>query len=376
MTLVELLVSTAIAAIFIAGAAAVFAEITRQNTQADRQAAQESDGAMALMLVQRELLNAGYHFPSATYAVRIVNAVDATTLLADDASGTAHKISSGTADDGVIQETDVIEYLTGPVEPTYDAGLLRILGAANNASQMGNTATFTAQSTGAPFMINESAADPVIVLAVGQGGACLGKTSGPGGSGGDGNLAFKMDLLEPDLTAVVTNPVCPTVSAGSVTLYPFGSRTRFLVERDAAGVPGLYVQRNTDGEGTMSASELLVPGIEDMQILPIVRNDAANSLGCGAGQLCWCNAGTDPSCSTWATCDLAATPTVSGGPWQASVVGVQIWLVSRGDEPLRLEGSRLQALCDRGTAGPVDNLARTRRSVSVWFRNATLVTPP
>lgn len=358
MTLIELMVALAIALIFISAAMVVFAGVTQRNTDTGRWVEREGDTALATMLIQRDLVNAGFRFPSARYSVQSYDNVTGATVISNSAS-TAEPISSGAGTTGIMEGTDVVEILLG--SPVHGRGVI------TNAPTAGSTTPSVVLQDNEPFLAGgETPADGAVLLFAGQPSglpvSCLAHTaSAPAGT----PVTLSTNILEPNLRvagAGVTN--CPQNGFG---VYRMGSRVRYFVGWDSTlQRSALYVQRGGEA-GLMGAAEALVWGVEDLQLAPMVLNDAADALGCGAGQVCECNTG--------GACTVGPTTTMDSGlPWTTQQVGLQIGLSTPGERRATAAGGRRPALFNRA-AGAVDDRVRSVRFTTIWFRNLTMVAP-
>ena len=148
------------------------------------------------------------------------------------------------------------------------------------------------------------------------------------------------------------------------------TRRRYLIYRtdgSIVGQParvGLAIQRNqwcdpVDGGPACSSDlqppQLIAEGIDDMQIAWRVPNGWAPDAGA------WCQRSTNEPCSF-------DQPNIQASKLAASIVGAQIYVVSRGPELLMRPSEPVPQVLNSIPATP-DGIVRSIMQTGVTFRN-------
>jgi hypothetical protein len=188
----------------------------------------------------------------------------------------------------------------------------------------------------------------------------------------DGNSRYQVRLVDQDLADLGAAPAgCPVAG---MSVYGADQRRRYMVYRFAGDrSPSLVMQRSlavagsNNAVGTLGDIEVLVEGIDDLQVAPRLFNSASAICPPQADgrQFCQCNdSDTTPQCLMTA----ANTQWLRGAMLELTSVGVAPFFQRAGE--------RLQQSFDR-PAQPVDNIVRHTVRVAAEFPNLnpTVVTP-
>lgn len=359
-TLVEVLVVLAIASILMLATVAIISVMTKQKADASRRLARVTQSYLAMTLLERQVLNAGYHFPSARFGVRFHNNVDA---------GTFGGIAVGPPCDEpgcIVEGTDVLETLEGTTNP---------MGLVVNAIPDAGGYTVFLQPPGGPVDPGDTS-EHVFVFVAENGASCAAKGNlrilADGGSGSPWEINVTMldrDFADQDNTYYSTSASAPydfqcpapgmAMSAGSV-------RRRYFVLATDAGA-GLYSQEQPLLGTADGGASLLALGIDNLQVIPLAQqSDAGWSAGCTSG-LCECNA-------TGADCVMSGSNSDTDFVTSDLVVGARIGISAPGEVPARAP-TTVPRLPLADEAFPNDRVYRTNQTQTYMFRNFSQVQP-
>ena len=277
-------------------------------------------------MIQYDLRGAGYRFPLAAFALRVTNAVDATTSLVSTAAGPISTAANcGDLGSGLVAGTDVLELATGfsSVGP----------GTVASWSATGaGTFDIGLGGLGEPFVLTELSGHTVndVLVGFGNGTAqCLARVTGTSVAGAN-TLSVQLVDRELQPTGNAMYPGCP---ATNMHLYRIEQRVRYLICRPlGATTPaqsGLYRQVSSTGTAAApwdSLPALIQSGVEDLQV-SVRYLDSTGVHGSGTGASC--STGPVPSCS----CDDAVPPSCTLSPTDnapTSITATSLIALSRG----------------------------------------------
>jgi prepilin-type N-terminal cleavage/methylation domain-containing protein len=282
LTLIELLVTIAVASVVILAATQVVMVVTQAKRTNERRLEVFEAAGTALSLIEFDAQNAGYRFASPVFSVRVINDVQGNEPELAPVTGVS---GCGNTGWGIARGSDTIEFRYG-VEDL-------VPGADSPMTCSGGTCTVTLGGGGARNPFHEPGPDGAnaLVLLVNGNASCLGRV----GPAGVNSSTMTMQLLGLDLTNVTdvasSFPGCET---GDFTVMRAARRVRYMVCQPPAGStterPGLYRQVAIE-PGGFGVPEVVQEGIEDLQIaLRFDNQDGALSalLGC-TNRMCTCN---------------------------------------------------------------------------------------
>lgn len=358
LTLIEMMIVSAVAAILFVAASSLMVSVSEQRMEARRRIDRLAQSFSAMTLVERELLNAGYHFPSARFGLRVYNNVD------NGSSIGGLSVTSGTCAQAgcIVAGTDIVEFPLGHPGPPgilaasrLDAGSLTVFTRFPGPVPVGDVGTHV-------FLFGDS-----------TGRSCLGV-----GSANAEGLAIEVVMLDENYAPVLPNyyslsqPAphnypCPT--PGMTISATDALRRYFIYQLADGGDLGLYEQV---GSGLPSSANMgyvsttvrpVTLGIDNLQAIPLVSLQGSFfpfTAQCSNG-LCRCNALGD--------CGLDAGTQMTVGEF---VDGMELWTSNRGDSPQRTQVViPRQRLADE--IFPNDNIVRTVQSQTLMFRNFSQV---
>lgn len=381
-TLLEMMTAAAIGMVTVLAATAMFTQLRQAMENSDRKLSTASDLQLGTTVMQRTLENAGYHFPAPRLVIAIHNNVPAGTL-SNGFSASSLKVAARvpvpgnvvpytTAQEGIVEDSDVIEILTGT-----DLGNMVTVNTASGTGAQ-RTLVFNAPTVSDVLQSTTGELGPVLLFRSSK-TECLGVIlfKYPG-------VQHKYDvgildsLFEPDMAAPAA---CP---GPQMEVYRLGHRTRFMVYQFAGETrPHLAMQREIAKPGLFSAAAgllgpevqpvALADGIEDLQVAGVLTrlNPSDPTLppmaDCGAANLlCICNDGVDDG--TGVDCVLDQGPAGNS----ATLRGVRIQLTSRGQLELRQEPmagdplrGQLPPSMDRPAPAAPDKVTRMQFSLAV-----------
>ncbi|HXX29921.1 MAG TPA: prepilin-type N-terminal cleavage/methylation domain-containing protein [Myxococcaceae bacterium] len=378
-TIIELLTATAVGAVILLAALAAF-DLQRQfSRNTERLLGSESNAALALTMMQRDMENAGYHFhggPSDaggyTWAA-VVRPYDnlGTNIvtLKNDPFGFSTLSSADAGGAGFLSRTDAFEVLIGSGSNNPNRLASQVMGISGGGSVL--TVNISPDPFNPAEIVAAGTADGPLMMFWAPGRHCMGRVTSY--TSASANVArVTVSTVDGDLanSSTAWTAGCP---APQQRAEVFAGRRRYLVYENAAapGQPaqvGLYVQTNNcdpfaydagqSCSSILGAPRLVAGGVDDMQIawhVPAGMADGGTVDG-------WCQISlTQPTCGfdqpgTWNT------------PLAANIYGAQIFVASQGPEPLIRIGDGKPQLLNR-LPEPGDNIARTVMQTSVVFRN-------
>jgi len=378
LTLVELLVSIAAGLIVITAAVAAGNALLQSLYGQTKKSAVETQLAIAHVIMERGLYNAGASWSEGMYALHVRNNVSGTAL----SDGTT-VTTLGTANTtGIIVGTDVIEVAYA------DTGQ-RAVGTVTSVSPPSTITT-----SGDPFLLT---ANGSVTLDSANPSGMVGEVMLFSNSGQTGitNPTFCMakisavttlptvsiSYLNDDFTTSGTQTLMTAAQAsnGPLTCPLAGmrasllnTRTRFAIcQVYTPGAPltsGLCTQTNGgNGMVTLGSLQLVAPGIEDMQItervLASVAGPCTNPIA--GDPYCWCN-------NSSGACPSNGGPVVEGNAaLEEAVRGFDITLSGTGVSQVPLTGGFRPAIYDHA-AGAVDNLYHAVQEQSMFAINVAL----
>jgi prepilin-type N-terminal cleavage/methylation domain-containing protein len=382
-TLIEVMIAGVVGLVTVLAALGVFNVVNDLQTKADRLSGIYSEIQLGTTILQRELENGGYQFNSPANAIHVINAVVSGTNLSNGPGApvaTVPVVDRASTDEGIIAGSDVVEVWQGGRSPLVGPGT-----GARSAGQLvqviaGGTTVIVRLFNDAP-MVEAEVSAPTGVLGGFQGPlllfsnattSCLGIVENRGGAWGDGTPRYQVRLVDQDLADLGAAPAnCP---AAGMSVYGAEQRRRYMVYRFAGErSPSLVMQRSlavagaNNAVGTLGELEVLVEGIDDLQVAPRLFNAAGGICVPPADgrQFCQCNdSDVAPQCLM----------TAANAQW---VRGAMLELTSVGVAPfLRRTGERLERSFDRPPQ-PVDGILRHTVRIAAEFPNLnpSVVTP-
>ncbi len=378
-TLIEILIVAAISAIVMSAAVAIFTLTNSQRINARKRLERVSQAFTAISALERDVLNAGYHFPSARFAFQNYNNIaPGDTLPSRPGDPVLLGCGSPTSINCIIADTDVLELAFGNDRP---------FATVAGINGVGTSFQVVLQPPGGPILLTETGTFPVLFSSPTPSATrqdCIGLASLTNATASMTTLTVTMMDRDRDFPKgrnfyagrvggfpcpvqgmiVSSGPIENSLLAPSATSAPGFSRRRYMILRQPTG-PGLY--RSDLRGGNYSVPELVIEGIDNMQLMPVTQ-----AL---TGVLTECNNGVS-ACTLGA---LGVDDFVAAG----SVVGVRVSVAAVGDlvqritperpatDPVR---SRLR-LGDEPVPTTLDNVIRSESTQTFSFRNVTQVSP-
>ncbi|MEW5737579.1 MAG: type II secretion system protein [Myxococcota bacterium] len=373
MTLIEMMIVVALTSIIMMAAVATFSLMLNQRRRAERILEVNNAITIATSRLQFDLANAGFRFPAAAFAVRIINNVDTSTALKSSVGDITTTQNCGATSFGLVPGTDVIEISIGDELATSVP--------TSFPTTSGNTFGFYVSS----WNLIPPAIDQVVMVTNPAGDACIGRVTNFAGG------TVTADYLSPDFAGVdpspsTTYPNCPGVLMNA---YRLGRRVRYMVCQDPANAnrsPGLYVQNaGPDGRFT-GMPELAQDGVEDFQLAPRLLNvgSTISGTGCttiGGTSYCVCDDTTGPCSGVDGNGNAADSEStvINAGSHEQWVRGLRFGITARGLRPTdpTSKAYRRPALFDHpaATAAEGDGFSRLTETRFVTFDNLTTVKP-
>jgi prepilin-type N-terminal cleavage/methylation domain-containing protein len=370
LTLIELMVTAAIASVILAAAVAAAVALIQFNQNQGRRTQTEVNVMLAMSTIERRMSNAGLGYPNSRFAFRLHNNVPVGTVPNYDGSTTPVVVLNGPTA-GIVAGTDVVEFSMS------DSGLRRpggLPGGKAGAVQ-DFTIAFTSRDPFLTTVPTTTVADPINQLVLFHNPdtlrGCQARVRAYGAS-----TSVDFTEVNDSLTPVATN--CP--NAAQFEAFALERRVRFIIYQQANGVDlGLY-QQTAGPTGVFGAAvEPVELGIINLQAAPVLGRDPLAATytfeGCtvNATTQCVCNAGTRPPPG------LAAAPCVVGDtaavePETAFIRRVVIELTGRAERARRLEEGRAVPSFDGPVAGAPDGFNRVQVQTSIVLANAALPT--
>jgi prepilin-type N-terminal cleavage/methylation domain-containing protein len=369
-TLLEILVVSAIAAILVVTAASLLVTMSSQRAANRKRLDRLTQSFTAMTLLERSLLNGGYHFPSARFGFRVYDNVVSGATYAGYAVG-APCGGSGC----IVPNTDVLELVEGvSAQPGQlntwltDGGIQMFHPAAPLDFYDAGTGQFL-------FMFGTS-----------DGGNCIavGRPIDPAVAPDTVNVG----MVDRNLAAVALNyysvatapayyqcpPAMGTPSTFDWTVSVASVRHVYLVLATDAGVYGLY-QKDlsplvTATSGSSDAGLIvLARGVDNFQVVPLIQQGNSTYVsGCSNG-ICECNSGF--------SCSLSGANDNQNFADTARVVGVRIGLTARGETQDRGTGTAVvpPRLANETMPAETPPLKRTTQTQTYMMRNFAQVQP-
>lgn len=295
MTLIELMVTAVVASVVVSAAVAVLVSMSQQTRASERRLEAVNSAMLATAIIQSDLTNAGYRFPSAAFGMRHYNNVDAATVLSGPAPISTGGNCSGPGI-GLVPGTDVVEVAQGfeVVGPGRAEGL--ILGAWPEFEIALNT-------LGLPFETAEfggAGVGSIVLLAGPDQRACYGRVLQMDST----RPSIRIELIDRNL-ARVTNPVafpatCPIPGGmGGTRVYRLQRFVRYMV-CGPVGQPNLFAlyRQESDRNGNFGVPAIIQEGVEDLQVsvgysdpnsLISATGSGASCVGTGGSRICYCD---------------------------------------------------------------------------------------
>ncbi|MEW6432631.1 MAG: hypothetical protein AB1730_14100 [Myxococcota bacterium] len=306
MTLIELLVTVAVASLVVSAAVAVLVAMSRQMRASERRLEATNAAMLATAIIQADLTNAGYRFPVPAFALRHYNNVDATTSLSGPAPITVGgNCAGGTV--GLVPGTDVLEVIHGfeLVGPGRAEGLINSNPPAEYEIALG--------TLGLPFETAEflsGAVGSIVALSGPDQRACVGRVLAADGL----RPSITIELVDRNLQRI-TDPnaypvVCPIPGGtGGTRVYRLQRRVRFMVCGRIGADPNEYAlyRQESDLRGDFGAPQVVQEGVEDLQVslgysdpnsLISATGSGASCTGTGGARICYCDDAVGPSSCT------------------------------------------------------------------------------
>lgn len=300
LTLVEIMVATAVGAITLLATVAVVNATRALQEGAERRLTSYQSLNMALFSMTRYLENAGYRFPGQAVIIRNNIEEGVSLRMGAGQESVLRVLREGAREAGVLSGTDVIEVLVGDRN--------RGVGMVLSARSSGSDVIVTFENNEAPMFPSEverlkaqTAQGPFIVFSgdiAGKLVSCTGLMTGM-----VKDAEFKVSLQDVDGQPARV-PNCPQ---SGMSVFGLGSRRRFMAYQKEESSDkleervGLYVQsslRNAKGfqnAGILDNPKLLAQGVEDLQLAASMDN-TDNLFGCGGSPTCQCGRG-DMKCT-------------------------------------------------------------------------------
>ena len=362
-TLLEILVVSAIAAILVVTAASLLVTMSSQRAANRKRLDRLTQSFTAMTLLERSLLNGGYHFPSARFGFRVYDNVSSGTRYGG--FPVAPSCGSGLC---VTAQTDVLELVEGLPET---AG--RLVSIKPDGGP-------TLSNPGGPIFYDAGTEQFLLMIGTSDGGNCLGIGFV------DNNFGIQYRPVDRDLNTqsmsyytVATAPAnyqCPPVpsapNATDFTVSVAADRHLYMVLAFGDGgsralyqvdIPALSIATTGDA----GAMTVLARGIDNFQVMPLVTQGGTGfSAGCANG-ICECNSGGD--------CTLAGANSTAEFQNTSRVIGVKIGLSSRGETDDRIPLPAVVPPRLGNETMPADLVKRTSQTQTYMLRNFAQVQP-
>ena len=388
VTLIEIMMVVAMGSIIITTADAVVAAAMRLKQNGERNLEVQLGSSIAAIAIQADLMNAGYRFASAAYAVRRFNNIDTTIALSGTPGPVTANGNCGPPNGQLVPGTDVIEMAEGAQDTALASSTAGdgVLTVSSNGAQYD-----IALVTGAPFNPNEtnlaSRLGQILLFVDGTALSCMGRVT----ASNTGTTAT-IEMLDRDFNVnpshqadYIGGNACPRVG---MSVYRLGQRVRYMVcvvpgppPPATPNQPGLYRQV-AGGDGVFGQPQLLQEGIEDLQIAMRQWNPAGPGQHSGPGCVaapnnqgyCYCNEAPANACDQ---ADPTTFINAASFPTKMRGARVMVTSISRRKahaEPLP-DDLRPPAFDRPGATGPPDGFARAQQTFSIGFNNITMVSP-
>jgi hypothetical protein len=283
LTLVELLVVSAISSVLILATVQLLISMQQTRTRSRQQLERIDQTFSAAIQLERPLLNAGYNFPGARYAVRFYNNVTGPTIVGQPVGGTCPTC--------VVPDTDMVEVVEGIGQP-----FARVIGSANRTGSPPLIARL--EPPGFRVQLADVNTRQLLFLFTDDRGRnCLGRgVVRNGGPCPTCEISFtdvdRDTLTDQNADYFGSTPPrdyqCP---AAGMAATAGGIRRRYFVHRDGAGAFSLRLLELNPVtlDGSTGVVSVVAQGIDNLQAIPLVeRGPAPFTAGC-QGNLCECN---------------------------------------------------------------------------------------
>lgn len=278
LTLIELIVTIAVASVVILAATQAVMVVTQAKRTNERRLEVFEASGTALSLIQFDAQNAGFRFASPVFSVRVINDVQGNEPELAPVTSTAN---CGGAGWGIAKHSDTIEFRYGLDD--------LVPGVDSPMTCAGGNCTVTLGGGGARNPFHDPGPDGAgsIVLLANPNASCLGRVTSNVTSS-----TMTMQLLGLDLSPA-TEASFPGCANGSFTVMRAARRVRYMICEPPAALtterPGLYRQEAID-PGGFGTPVLVQEGIEDLQLALRYENHDALLTGTGCvNTVCTCN---------------------------------------------------------------------------------------
>lgn len=443
-TLIEITVTTGMSAVIILGAVQYASLVGTFQEQSDKKIEALNSVAIGERSQSNELENVGFQFSSPRLAFHLHNNVNATQnpngfryYLTPPGGSQASILPITNAEfdwfnpnatTGILNMTDAFDAFVGedpgvrrsgliaadPVAcgpPTDQIFLIELAGTAGNGgdplSSLNPDGTIT--TFGPAFPVIPTAGQLPLLMLTGAGNPpnvqmfakvlqIVTPTSGtpptpctptPMAPTSNLRVLIQLQVIQNGVMVACTSAACPSVPGAPVPtraqkVWALNRWLRYMVYKPPPGAnptyPGLYVQ-SSGPDGDIGPPRLMVQGVEDMQVAPILARSSGAGGSCAAS-MCVCEQPDVPSPGPWLTtpmvqCDARATGwpyTGAGAPVDSGhIIGMMIRLTSIGAHPLKDDGStggiRPKSYDRPAQTGTPDGLMRQVKEFRVDFRN-------
>lgn len=357
MTLIEVMVASAIAAIIILAAMSIMVSMTTLRHQGRKRLERMTQAFTAMAVVERTLLNAGYHYPSPRFAMRTRNNVGVGADIDGIPVGVQPACGRPLC---IVPGSDVLEVTEGTPNPF--GIVLSIPGTADGGSDV--DVRFPYQ--GGPVNLGDTSVR-MFLFGSRDGRSCLARGSYNGISLNVTMLDRDGDAVGPTYYADNFGYQCPAVD---MSISASELRNRFMVLENTAGEFGLY-QQAAGPTGPYGLPVEVAYGIDNMQVMPLLLQGDSGFLANCTGGVCRCNAmGSD--------CVFDGGTSTMEFMHTSRIVGAQVAVSARGDVEQRIENfattpTTRNRLGDETIAG--DRRVRVEQTQSYMFRNFAQVQP-
>jgi prepilin-type N-terminal cleavage/methylation domain-containing protein len=305
VTLIELMVTVAIASVIVSAAVAVFISMSRQLRRSERRLEASNAALLASTIIQGDLTNTGYRFPNPAFAVRHYNNVDGTTSLSGPTPVTITG-GCGSPTVGLVEGTDVLQVAQG----------FEFIGPGRARSVTGGPDFEVVLDTlGEPFESTEfggAGVGSIMLMSGANQRGCMARVTALNAS----IPSMTVRLVNRDLTDAPAggyHPSCPSPGGLEGTrVYRLQRFVRYMVCGPIGRGPeerSLFRQESTR-LGVFQAPQVVQGGVEDLQV-SVGYSDPNNVIGptgsgasctgAGIARVCFCD-----DLPTGATCSIPA----------------------------------------------------------------------
>ena len=439
-TLLEITVTSAISAVIVLGAMQYAALVGQFQEQSDKKIETINSAAVGERSQSNDLENTGFQFGSPRLAFHLHNNVTPTTVpngfryYLTPPGGTQATINvvsnvemnwknPTSVGSGILNTTDVFDAFIGEDPAIRRSGLIaadplqcnplgdqkfiiELSGSGGNMadpiSTLNPDGTMTTVTPGVvtpgamPLLLLTGSGTPPTVQMFAKVLEILPASGGANPCGGvpstlsptaNVRVIIQLQAISTGVMMSCTSTLCPSAGAPMPTraqkVSVLNRWLRYMVFKPAAvppsTLPGLYVQ--TSGpEGDIGPPRLMVQGVEDMQVAPILTRSTGVGGSCGAS-MCLCEQPDIALPGPWLSTPLAQCGALaSGWPYGATgasvdsghVIGMMIRLTTVGAHPLKDDGSTggmRPKSYDRPVMTTPDGLMRQVKEFRVDFRN-------